>query len=90
MVNSFRFKSEKFDELYEKALIEIDLEKRTELLVQCDQLVIDESAVMPILTSDHIIMYNARVKSFKANPLEMLYFTDVFIKENKKVVKSVE
>lgn len=90
MINSFHFKSEKFDNLFENALVENDAEKRTSLLVQCDQIVIDEAAVMPILTSDHIIMYNARIKSFKATPLEMLYFTNVFIKENKKTAKPVE
>lgn len=90
VMNPFRFKSEKFDALFEKALEENDEVKRVDLLVQCDQIVIDEAAVMPILTRDHIVMYNARIKNFNASPLESLNFTSVFIKENKKNLKKKE
>ena len=82
-VNSFRFQSEAFDALYEKALSETDIAKRADLLAQCDQMVIDEAPVMPILTDDHVVMVNARVKNFEANPLETIYLRDVFIKEPK-------
>lgn len=82
-VNSFRFQSEAFDALYEKALSETDIAKRADLLAQCDQMVIDEAPVMPILTDDHVVMVNARVKNFEANPLEAIYLRDVFIKEPK-------
>jgi peptide/nickel transport system substrate-binding protein len=82
-VNSFRFLSEAFDALYEKALSETDIAKRADLLAQCDQMVIDEAPVMPILTDDHVVMVNARVKNFEANPLEAIYLRDVFIKEPK-------
>ncbi|OFZ15950.1 MAG: hypothetical protein A3D92_22855 [Bacteroidetes bacterium RIFCSPHIGHO2_02_FULL_44_7] len=84
MMNRFKFQSDAYDALFEKALLESDHEKRTALLVKCDQMVIDEAALMPIMTDDHIVMINARVRDFKANSMESLNLTEIFIKEPKK------
>ncbi len=85
MVNTFKFKSEDFDALFLKALSETDPDKRTALLVQCDQMVIDKAAVMPVLTDDHVVMVNARIKNFEANPLESIFLREVYIKEPKPI-----
>jgi peptide/nickel transport system substrate-binding protein len=84
MVNTFKFKSPEFDELFKKALRETNDEARTALWVKCDQMIIDKAAVMPILTDDHLVMVNARIKGFEANPLESIFLRDVYIKEPKK------
>lgn len=84
MVNSFRFHNEEFDALFEKASSEMDSEKRIEYLTKCDQIVIDQAAAIPMLTDDHIVMVNARVRDFAANTMETLVLRDVFIKELKK------
>lgn len=84
LLNGFKFKNADFDKYYEKALKEIDPTKRNEYLVKCDQIVIDEAAVLPILTDDFIVMVNARVRDFKASSMETLDFTKVFIKEPRK------
>lgn len=81
MMNRFKFQNDEFDRLYEQAIEESDRDKRTALLVKCDQMVIDHAAVMPVMTEDHIVMVNARVRNLKANSMESLYLTDVFIKE---------
>lgn len=83
MVNTFKFQSDEFDALFEKALSERDPKKRMDLLAQCDQMVVDKAAVIPVLTDDHIVMINARVRNFEANPMESLNLTNVFIKEPK-------
>ena len=83
MVNAFKFNDEEYDKMFEKALIESDPQKRTDLFVKCDQLVIDRAAVIPVLTDDHIVMINARVRNFEATPMEDLNLTGVFIKEAK-------
>lgn len=83
-VNLFKFQSDEYDALFEKAISESKQEKRMELLVECDQIVVDQAALMPILTDDHIVMINARVRNFKANSMESLNITDVFIKEPRK------
>ncbi len=84
MVNAFQFNNEEFNRLYEKAQVETDPEKRMKLLAECDQLVVDHAAVMPIMTDDHIVMINARVRDFNATPMENLYLTNVYIKEPRK------
>lgn len=83
MVNSFKYNDEAYNKLFEEAQKEVDAEKRTALLVKCDQMVIDQAAVMPIITDDHIVMINARVRGFEASPLESIDLTNVFIKEPK-------
>lgn len=83
-VNNFHFHNAAYDALYEKALVETNEEKRMDLFAQCDQIVVDEAAVMPIMTDDHIVMINARVRDFNATPMETLYLTNVYIKELRK------
>jgi peptide/nickel transport system substrate-binding protein len=79
-MNPIKFKSKTFDELFEAASHEEDAEKREKLYQQCDQIVVDEAALIPILTDDHVVMINARVRNFKASPLESLNLTSVYIK----------
>ncbi|MDG1658273.1 MAG: ABC transporter substrate-binding protein [Crocinitomicaceae bacterium] len=86
-VNSFKFSNEAFDKLFEAAASESDPAKRMELLVKCDQMVVDQAAVMPVLTDDHIVMINARVRDFAASPMEVFSLTNVFIKEQRKEEK---
>ena len=83
-INAFRFKNAEFDAFYEKASKEINQDKRNALLVKCDQLVIDQAAVMPILTKDFLIIVNARIRDMKTNAMESLDFSTIYIKEPKK------
>ena len=83
VVNDFKFSNKEFDQLYEKGLRELDNDKRNELMVKCDQLVIDHAAVMPILTDDFIVMVNVRVKDLKTNPLQALDFSKIYIKKQR-------
>ena len=80
-VNAFKFRNAAFDALFEKAIMEKDESKRNDLFVQCDQMIIDEAAVMPIMTDDFMIMVNARVRDFKTNSMENLDFSTMYIKE---------
>lgn len=83
-MNPFNFKSAKFDSLFEAANREENPEKQEKLYQQCDQLIVDEGAVIPVLTDDHVVMINARVRNFKASPLESLNLTSVYIKTAKE------
>ena len=82
-INDFKFKNKEFDDLYKKGLREINNDKRNEILLKCDQLVIDHSAVLPILSDDFIVMVNIRVKDFKTNILQGLDFSEIYIKEQR-------
>ena len=83
-VNAFKYRSANYDNMFSKAVKELDVTKRSELFAKCDQIIIDESPVMPMLTDDFMIMINARVREFKTNSMEHLDFSSIFIKEPRK------
>ncbi len=83
VVNDFKFRNDNFDANFEKALKELNKEKRNNLLTQCDQITIDHSAVLPILTDDFIVMVNVRVRDFKTNAIQALDFSNIYIKDQR-------
>lgn len=83
-VNAFKFVDNNYDQLFEIAMKELDETKRNELFALCDQIIVDKSPVMPVLTDDFMAMVNARVRDFKTNSMETLDFSSIFIKEPKK------
>ena len=80
-LNPFNYSSKKFDQLFEKAMAETDDSKRMEILAQCDQIIIDDAVVMPLLTEDFITMINLKVKGFNSNEMEQLDFSSIYIRE---------
>lgn len=82
-INPFKYKSNVFDGLYDAANKELNAEKRHDLLIKCDQTIIDDAVVMPIISDDFITMINSRIRNFETNSLENLDFSSIFIKELK-------
>lgn len=82
-INPFKYKSKKFDSLFEQANKELNPKKRTDLLVACDQELTNDAAVLPLSNDDFITMINSRVRNFETNSLENLDFSSIFIKEPK-------
>jgi peptide/nickel transport system substrate-binding protein len=82
-VNPFNYKNDEFDRLFEKALAETDEDKRMELLAKCDQIIIDDAVVMPLITDDFVTMVNLKIRRFVTNEMEQLDFSNIFIKEIK-------
>jgi len=82
--NRFKFNNSKYNALLEASMKEKDNDKRLALLVQCDQIIIDEAAVMPLFNDDFITMVNAKVRNFQTNSMEILDFSTIFIKESQK------
>lgn len=82
-INPFKYKSTVFDGLYDAANKELDANKRHDLLIKCDQTIIDDAVVMPIISDDFITMINSRIRNFETNALENLDFSTIFIKELK-------
>jgi len=82
-INPFKYRNPAFDKMYLQATKELDPKKRLDLMVKCDQMVIDDAVVMPMITDDFITMINSRIRNFETNPLEVLDFSLIFIKEPK-------
>lgn len=83
-MNPFKYKNPAFDKLFEQAMRETDYSKRMKLYAQCDQIVIDDAVVMPLLTDDFIVMYNSKIRKFETNCMEQIDFSTIFIKEIKE------
>lgn len=83
-VNAFRFRNKQYDALFVKAFRELDDKKRNDLFAKCDQMIVDQAPVLPILTDDFMVMINARVRDFQTNSMENLDFSSIFIKEPRK------
>ena len=83
-VNPFKYTNPEFDKLFEKANAETDDKKRMEMLAQCDQMIIDDAVVMPLITDDFVTMVNLKVRKFTTNEMEQLDFSRIFIKEIKE------
>lgn len=80
-MNPFNYRSPKFDDLYNRLNKERDPEKRMDIMVACDQQIVDDAVVIPLTNDDFITMINSRVRNFKTNSLENLDFSTIFIKE---------
>jgi oligopeptide transport system substrate-binding protein len=79
--NQFKYSSLVYDRLFEAAMKETDASKRMKLFAQCDQMIIDEAVVIPLITDDFIVMYNSKVKKLETSCLERIDFSTIFIKE---------
>ena len=87
-INFFRYKNPEFDKLYEAALKETDTKTRMEMYAKCDQMIIDDAVVMPIMFNIDIRLINPLVKDFFINEMEYRDLTKVyFMKENKSNVR---
>ena len=70
-----------FNSYFNKALAETDINKRNDLFKLCDQIVMTEAPLTPILTNDFLVMVNSRIRNFHTNPMELLDFSTIFIRE---------
>mgnify|MGYP006257862427 FL=1 len=77
-INSVRYKSEAFDAIYSKAKLSADREERTKLFLQCDQIALDDAAIIPIYYNIYHRLLQPYVKDFPQNPMEHRSFEEVY------------
>lgn len=83
-VSLMKYKNPQFDELFKASLKEKDANKRDNLLVKCDQIIVDDAVVMPLMNDDFFTMIHSKFREFSSNSMEILDFSTIFIKEPKK------
>ena len=83
-MNTVKFNSPEYDRLLNLATKEKNPKTRNDYFVKCDQILIDEAVVMPLINDDFITMINSKIKNFETNSMETLDFSKIFIKEPKK------
>src|SRR5699024_5404419 len=82
-LNPFKYNNDEFDKYFEQAMVEQDPQKRMELYAKCDQLLVDDAVVMPLMTQDLVTMTNVRVHNFKTNSMRRMDFGNIYIKDLK-------
>ncbi len=79
--NYTRYKNPDFDELYEKALIELNDSSRYAMYRAMDQMVINDAPVVPLWYDMAIHLVNRNVKNFWPNGLNLLELRQVQIQD---------
>ena len=77
--NSFRYKNAKFDEVFEKALRELDDTKRMAYYLEADNIVTEDAAVLPLYYDENYRLKKTWVKNFDANAMEYRDLSIVYI-----------
>lgn len=77
-INSTRYKSKDFDELYEKANMEQDQAKRMALYCKADQKAIEDAVVIPLYYEKTVRLLKPYVKNFPLNSMEYRDFAVVY------------
>lgn len=87
LVNTVRYKSAKFDSLFELALREVDNKKRFDLYRQADQVAISDAAIMPIFYHENYRLVQLWVKNCDANAMEYRDLTKVYFIPKEEIKK---
>jgi len=83
-INYFRYSSPAFDEIYEAALKEIDVEKRMALYAQADQILMDDAVLMPLYFNLDFRLIDPDVKDFDINEMEYRDLSVVYYKKTNR------
>ena len=70
--NYTRYNNPRFDELYEKSLVEMNDTVKQDLYRQMDRLVIQDAPVVPLWYDEVFRLVNPRISNFRANGLNLL------------------
>jgi peptide/nickel transport system substrate-binding protein len=79
--NYTRYKSKRFDALFEKALAEVNDSLRYKLYQEADQMVMDDAPVVPLWYDQAIHLVNLDIKGFKPNALNLLELRHAYIEK---------
>jgi peptide/nickel transport system substrate-binding protein len=82
-VNPFNYFNPEFNSFFIQANGEKTNNKHAYYLQKCDQLLINDAVIVPLISDDFITLTNLRVRKFITSPLEVIQLTAVYIKEPK-------
>lgn len=77
--NESRFKSTKFDNLYQKATTTLNLKERYELCLEADQIIAKEVPIIPLWYYENYQLIQSSVKNYQSNPMTIQYLVNVKI-----------
>jgi len=77
-INSTRYRNKSFDELFESANMEQDVQKRMKMYCEADQKIIEDAAVIPLYYEKIVRLLKPYIKNFPVNPMEYRDFGVVY------------
>jgi oligopeptide transport system substrate-binding protein len=86
-VNLCRYRSSRFDSIFDAAKREFDPKKRAELYRKADQIASDDAAIMPIYYEEIDRLLQKNVRNFDANGMEYRDMSKVWIEPDKATKK---
>jgi peptide/nickel transport system substrate-binding protein len=82
-VNPFHYYNVSFNNFFFQANRALTNKQHARLLQKCDQILIDDAVIMPLISDDFITLTNLRIRKFITSPLEVIQLNSVYIKELK-------
>lgn len=79
--NTSRFQNEAFDQIFEQALHEQNQEKRMDLLIQAEQIVMDNAPLIVLYYEENYVLLKSKIKGLDFNPLKYKNLKNVYIKK---------
>lgn len=78
MVNSSRYTNPEFDALFEKAMQTADEKARVKLYQECDKILIEDAAFLPLYYSDYVRLVKDNVIGLPINAMDYRDLSNVF------------
>ncbi|HTF80601.1 MAG TPA: ABC transporter substrate-binding protein, partial [Cytophagales bacterium] len=75
--NKTRYRSEAYDNLYEDALVEKDSDKREDIYLKMDQLLMEDCPVLVLFYDELLRLTHNNIHGLDANPMNMLFLESV-------------
>ncbi len=83
MINTSRYQNPIYDSIFELAMKAPDEKSREKLYQQCDQILIDDAATLPIFYSEYVRLVKANVIGFPINAMDYRDLSTVFFSSKK-------
>lgn len=80
MVNTSRYVNPKFDALFEKAMQTVDDKERLKLYRECDKILIEDAAFLPLYYVDYVRLVKGNVVGLPKNAMDHRDLSNVFFK----------
>lgn len=78
MVNTSRYTNPEFDALYEKAMQTADDKERVKLYQECDKILINDAAFLPLYYADYVRLVKSNVVGLPINAMDYRDLSNVF------------
>ncbi len=75
------FKNEQFDSLFYQSILVKNRQKKMELQNDCDQILVNKAAVIPLYTEDIFMVVNIRARDIAVSSSGIIDFSRMYIKE---------